>query len=220
MDGQSFLQLLRTRWSLVAVGLMLGLIGGTTVALLTPIKFSSTAEVLLRTPGWAAITSGDVADSSPYSANEFAQERAKTYANLLSAPGFSGRLVENSHLQRDPSELSSDLSGRVIPDTVLIEVTATDRTATGAHELATATADELVNEIRALETPAGARIATIDPVLTSPATVPRNASDPDVAFILIIGGAAGFLAGITAATLMTDRRRATAAIHTSDGSSE
>lgn len=219
MDGRAFLQLLRTRWTTVATCLMLGLIVGTGVALLTPIKFASTAQVLLRTPGWNAITSGDIANASPYQADDYSQERARTYASLVSAPGFAERLHASSRLQRSASDFAGDLTARVVPDTVLLEVTAKDRTATGAQELTTAAAAELVKEIRQLETPDGALVSTVEPVLTSPATAPKDATDPDVAFMVTMGGAFGFLAGVTVATLMNTRRRSPTAINTSQGSS-
>lgn len=220
MDGRAFLQLLCRRWTTVAICLMLGLIGGTVTALLTPIRFASTAQVLLRTPGWNAITSGDIANASPYQADDYSQERARTYASLVSAPGFAERLQQSSHLQHSASDFASDLTARVVPDTVLLEVTAKDQTATGAQELATAAAAELVKEIRQLETPDGARVSTVEPVLTSPAMVPKDASDPDVAFVVTLGGIFGFLAGVTVATLLDARRRSPTAINTSQGSSE
>lgn len=220
MEAREFVEMLRLRWNVVAIAVMLGLIGGMAVALLTPVKFESTAQVLLRTPGWNAITSGDVAESSPYEADQFAQERARTYASLVSAQGFADRLVKNSRSSQDATELSGDLTGRVVPDTVLIEVTAKDGTSNGARDLADAAAAELIDEIRQLETPSGSRIATIEPVLTSPATSPRDASEPDLAFTLIIGGACGFLAGITAATLMAGRCRSPAAAEMSHRSSK
>lgn len=211
MDARGFIDLLRSRWTVVAVGLMVGLIGGVAVALLTPVRFEATAQVMLRTPGWNAITSGDVADSSPYEADQFAQKRARTYANLVTANGFADRLVMNSRLSRNAGDLSNDLSGRVVPDTVLIEVTAKDPTSNGARQLADAAAAELIDEIRQLETPSGSRIATIEPVLTSPAVAPREASDPNLPFILTIGGSGGFLAGVTASALMGGRRRTSTA---------
>jgi capsular polysaccharide biosynthesis protein len=204
MDLVSFLGLLRRRRMLVLVALQVGILTGLTVSLLTTPKFAANADMFLATPGWNGTGTAEGMEASPYRGDEFTQERARSYVNLAGGDELATRAAAAVDPTLTGAQLSDEISARVVPDTVLIEVTVKDRSATRAARLADAVANELAADIRQLETPGGSRIPTIDPVVTRRAMVPTAPSDPKMLNNLALGAVAGLLVGVTVA--FVDRR--------------
>jgi hypothetical protein len=105
-----------------------------------------------------------------------------------------------------PAELSSAVSARVRPDTVLIAVTVKSSSPVDAQNLANAVTLQLADDIRRLETPAGMRIPNVDPVITQPAEAPSRPTDPNIAVYALLGISIGFLIGVTGVALGHRRR--------------
>ncbi|TSE00418.1 hypothetical protein FOS14_08350 [Skermania sp. ID1734] len=203
MDIETFAYVLRRKWRLVLVCLMAGLVAGIGFSLMQTPMFESTARVFLRTPGWNNVTTADTAETSPYHADEFAQQRARSYARLASSEAVAARVIGNTKIPMDPRDLAANTSVHLIPDTVLLDINVQNRSPSRARELADGVSAELASEIRAIETPRGSLIPTVEPVVISPATTPRTLAEPHVAFNLIIGAAVGLLFGVSLAAAST-----------------
>jgi Mrp family chromosome partitioning ATPase/capsular polysaccharide biosynthesis protein len=206
MELRSYIRFLRGSWEWVALFTLAGLILAMGLALATTPRFVATSELFLTTPGYSSIGSLATNTTSPYQADIFSQERARSYVQLASRVDLARRVVDKLGISMRPEDLADATSASVEPDTVLIDIRVRSSSPTDAKVLADAVTEELANDIRKLETPAGVLIATVDPVVTEPAEVPKKPSEPNIALYLVFGASGGFLAGVSAVAWLRRRR--------------
>ncbi len=202
MDFRRYLEFLRSQWEWIAIATIAGGVVAMALALSATPKFAATAELFLATPGYSGVASIDNADNSPFQADAFSQQRARSYVELATRPDLARRVVESHQLAMSPTELAQSVSARVRPDTVLIAVTVKSPSPVDAQNLANAVTAQLADDIRRLETPAGMRIPNVDPVVTQPADLPSRPTDPNIAVYALLGITLGFLVGVTGVVLL------------------
>lgn len=206
MDFRRYLDFLRSQWEWIAIATIAGGVIAMSIALSATPKYAATAELFLSTPGWSSVASTDNADNSPFQADAFSQQRARSYVELAVRPDLAQRVVDKLQLAMSPADLAAATSARVRPDTVLIAVTVKSSSPVDAQNLANAVTVQLADDIRRLETPAGMRIPNVDPVITQLAEAPSEPTDPNIAVYVSLGISLGFLVGVTGLALFRRRR--------------
>lgn len=189
----------RRSWRIVVAFVLVGLLVGLGLSLLTPTKYESSSQVFLAAPRWKIPGSIEGVESSPYQGDAFTQRRARSYVPLIKSRDLALRVINTLGLYTTPEELSDNLSARVIPDTVLIEISARADTAKNAVELTDGLVAELSNAIKVLETPGGTQIPTVEPVVVEEALLPTTPVEPKIDRNVLLGGAGGMLLGLTVA---------------------
>ncbi|CAN5140117.1 hypothetical protein BH11ACT7_BH11ACT7_02390 [soil metagenome] len=203
MDLRGFLRILAAKAEWVVASIAGGAICAMAVAFLTPPQFIAVSEMFLATPGYSAVGAYSTEDSSPYQADGFSQQRARTYVKLATRVDLARRVIDKLGIDMRPDDLARSVSASVQPDTVLIDVSVKSTDPMAAKVLADAVIAELADDIRTLETPAGMRISSVDPVITESAEVPTQASEPKIWVLLALGLSVGALLGISLAALCT-----------------
>ena len=206
MDLRRYLNFLRSQWEWIAIATIAGGVIAMSIALSATPKYAATSELFLATPGWSSVASIDNADNSPFQADAFSQQRARSYVELAARPDLAQRVVDKLQLGMGPADLAAATSARVRPDTVLIAVTVKSSSPVDAQNLANAVTVQLADDIRRLETPAGMRIPNVDPVITQLAEAPSEPTDPNIAVYVSLGISLGFLVGVTGLALFRRRR--------------
>ncbi|MGR6525920.1 hypothetical protein ACU5JM_30080 [Rhodococcus erythropolis] len=206
MNPSRFFEVLRDRWIVVGISTVLGLLVGVLLTMLTPTTFKSSTELFLTTPGWGTPTTLGNADSSPFQGDEFSQQRAGTYTRLAEGADFSARVA--SRLGESGLRDVESLSVRVVPDTVLLEISGTADSADRALQLTNAASDEMNETIRRLETPSGTLIPTVQPLTVVTASAPTSPSGPQTIPNLLLGLVVGSMVGVTGVILAAARSRA------------
>ncbi len=206
MDLRSYLRFLRGNWEWIAALTSIGVVAAMALSLSTTPKFAATSELFLTTPGYSTMGSLSTFNTSPYQADSFSQQRARSYVELATRVDLARRVTDTLDINMRPEDLAAATSATVAPDTVLMNITVRASSSAEAKALADAVTAELANDIRKLETPSGTLIPTVDPVVTQPAGTPTRPVEPNIAIYLILGATAGFLAGISAAAWLTRRR--------------
>lgn len=207
MTLRDYLSFLRGSWVWVAVSTLVGITVAMVLVLSITPRYAATAEIFLATPGYSATGSLAASETSPFQADTFTQQRARSYVQLASHPDLAGRVIGKLGLDWRPEDLADATSAVARPDTVLIEVTVKSARPDEARVLADAVTAELASDIRRLEMPSSVIIPTVEPVVTQRAATPSAPSEPDVRIFLILGAAVGFLAGVTAAVFLRRRSR-------------
>lgn len=208
MNPRQFIDTIGAQWRIVAVLLLIGLLIPVAWSLSSDPEYRSSARIFLTTPGGrGAPTTLSTAGTSPYEGDQFSRQRAQTYVRLVTGDDFAARVADRLGDPDRAPAVSSGVSARVIPDTVLIEVAAVNPDPTEARDIAAASADQLSEEIRVLETPTGMRVPTVDPTTVSSAYVPTQTNGPRTGYLTAIGGALGLAAGLTAAVFVARLRR-------------
>src|SRR5207247_8544777 len=115
--------------------------------------------------------------------SDLKQQRLNSYVTLVKGPRIAQAVVDRLHLPMSTKQMQAKISAEVEPGTLLLVVTATDRSPSLARDIVTAAAAELVALAQELEP---ARPAAAAPTVTiavapvavasrSPAPLPANA---------------------------------------------
>lgn len=185
MELTDLVRILRRRWiPIVAAGIVgVGVAAGVS-ALQTP-SYQSSTRVFVSTQ--TGETSADLAQSNAYTLS-----RVLTYAELARSERVLAVVVERLGLDVDELELMRQIEAVPVPETTIIQITATstdpDEAAAIANETATSLAS-VVDEIEGTATQASpVRLTTI-----AEARPPESASSPSWPLNMLLGGLAALV---------------------------
>ncbi len=194
MELQDYWRTLRRRWGLVmgCMGLVIVLAAIWTWSV-TPL-YSSTTRIFVST------SQSD--ENSAYTGNLFATQRVASYADLVTSNQLAERVAADLDTEANPltpAELRDKVSARSVPETVLLEISATDPDAELARAIAQAYAEELQGLVEELETPLGATDAVVKATLIDDAQASSSPVSPNPVRNLALAAVLGLLLGVGAA---------------------
>jgi capsular exopolysaccharide synthesis family protein len=205
------LRVLRARWRVTVLCLLLAVLGAAVVTASLPRQYTSDVTLYVS-------LQGEAADSdSAYQASQLAKERVVSYAPLLKDERITQPVIDRLQLGVTPAQLASRITVTVQPDTVVLSAAVTDTSPERAAAIANALAEEFVGLVNDLEQPIGSRASTtpgqpappppakIGVQIIRPATPNPVAVSPNSLFNLALGAALGLLLGIGAAFLRNAR---------------
>lgn len=192
MDLRDYFKVFGRRWRLVAAFVLVSVAAATLVTLAAPLKYTSTVRLFVST------SQPDLA--SAYQGGLLSEQRVASYADLVTGPEIARRVVDRLGYKRGPDALRGQISASVVPNTVILVVTVTDRNPRTAGRIAQALADEFTSFVKRVETTSAKsgtpiKVISLGPPVTGHTPVSpqpmRNAAGA-VAIGLLLGiGAAG-----------------------------
>ncbi|MDF0530643.1 Wzz/FepE/Etk N-terminal domain-containing protein [Tsukamurella sp. 8F] len=209
MELTSVWKVIRARWRIVVAGILLGIIGAIGATLLMTPKHESTARVLIGTCGEGSI------DQS-YQCGMYAQQRTSSYVSLVDSDMLAGRVIGDLHLNMSSQDLLSRLSVKAEPDSVVLDITATDTDGGRAQSIANSAAKQTGPLIREVERSDKGGNPFTDVTVIDTASAPTTTGSgmlPNVAFGLV----AGLVVGLIAAFI---RERSDASVNSRDDLAE
>ena len=143
-----------------------------------------------------------------FQGSQFVVQRMSSYAPLASSPLVLQPVITKLNLPTSVRDLRKEITVSSPPETVLLEVSATDAVAATSARIADEVSIELGKVIQELETPRGLGASRVKVTLTDPADVPLTPSSPQVLLNLLLGAIAGAAIGFAAALIRhnLDRR--------------
>jgi succinoglycan biosynthesis transport protein ExoP len=203
MTSRDGFRLLRKHTLVVLACIAAGAVAALTLSSFTPRTYESQAQLFVS----AARTNNA---GGVYDRALFAQGRVKSYVSLVTTPAVMAAVVKRLGLPTTPDQLAKQISVRSDPDTVLLLITARDRSAKGAQNIANATAEEFSSLAASLEgTDGGA--PSVQLRITKPAEASGAPVRPRTTYDLALGLFLGAVAGVGLAAL---RERWSTAIET------
>jgi succinoglycan biosynthesis transport protein ExoP len=199
------LRVVRRRWRIVALCVLLGLLGAGVASYLTPREYSSDVTLYVSLQGRA-----DSSDAA-YQASQIAKERVVSYAPLLQDERITQPVIDKLQLGVTAAQLAQRITVTVQPDTVVLSAAVTDTSPQRAADIANALADEFVGLVSSLEQPFGPQPAAapagqpapqatkIGVQIIRPATAVNQPISPNIPFNIALGTALGLLVGLAAA---------------------
>lgn len=201
------IHILRERWKIVALCLVLGVLGAGVATYFAPREYSSDITLYVSLQG-----SAEDSDEA-YQANELAKERVLSYQPLLTDERVTQAVIDRLGLPMTPAELAQHITVTVDSDSVVMTAAVRDSTPQGAADVANALAAEFVGLVGQLEEPIGPTTAPAAPApgqpappapepakigaeIIRPATPQPTPVSPDTPFNLALGGALGLLLGV------------------------
>ena len=143
------------------------------MALQTPM-YRATSQVFVSASQASSAEAGGAVQ-----ADVFAQNRVATYAQLVSSPEVLEPVISDLGLTATPRDLAGQITAVNPPQTVLLEVTATDASSAQAAALANAAGQRLADAIETLETADDSDTAPIKVTVTKPAVPPGSPYSPN-----------------------------------------
>ena len=198
MDLQEVISALRARWwwpvsvaaALAGVALVHGLVS-------TPLYVSNTQLFVS--------TTGSSSTSEVFQGSQFSQERVTSYAELLTGEEISGRVIKALDLDVSPGALSRQVSAAAVTDTVLINISVADPSASQAQAIAEALGNEFTRFVAELEGADATGGSPVKVAVSEAASLPLTPSSPhvsrDIALGLIVGLLIGALISVARARL-------------------
>lgn len=197
MEIQDYLKILKARWIIIGVTVVVAILGALGASLLATPQYESSARMFVSTSGGASV-------GEAYQGNLFSQQRVASYSELVTSEALAARVLGVLPLALTPSQLAAKVRASSTPDTVLFDIVVTDSSPTQAREIANAMATELTAQVRELETPENggspsAGVKTFQEAAASEAPV-----TPKTKRNIALGTVVGLLLGIALA-LVRDR---------------
>lgn len=192
MELKDYWQTVRRRWRLVMATLIAALaLAGVFTLQATP-QYESSTRLFVS-------TTSESDSSSAYTGNLFATQRVTSYADLVTSRALAEQVSDSLGDGSDPEELMQAVAASVVPETVILEITAVDMDSGRARDIAQAYGEELTALVKELETPDGESRAPIRASIVDNAVESVAPVSPQPVRNLALAGVLGLLLGVGAA---------------------
>ena len=205
MTLHDYLTILRRSWPVILIATIVGTLIALGLSLaMTPV-YQATSQLFVSVKSAGA--AGDA-----YTGGLFVQQRVKSYVDVVDSPAVLEPVIEELGLDSTYIGLASQVSATTPPNTVLLNVSATDTSPAQAAKIANAVAASYANEIARLE---GAKTTMdglprlggngnqtpVQATVIKPAEVPTAAIFPRTQLNVLLGALLGLLVGVGIAVL-------------------
>jgi capsular exopolysaccharide synthesis family protein len=197
MDLRDYVRLLRRRWRLVVLIVLLGVASATAATLSQGRVYTSKAQFFVSAQDRA--TGGDI--SSAYTGGLFTQQRVKSYVSLVSSLRVAGLVQNELGSSMPPEKLAKKLSASAPLDQVLINVSVSDGDPATAQQIANALGKVFPSVVDDLERPANGSPSPVKVSLVQPADLPHTPTSPKPKLNLALGLLVGLAVGVGGAVL-------------------
>lgn len=201
MELSQYLQAMRSHWRLILAMTLVGIAAAGAVTLLIPPSYASTSKLFVSTSG---------TETNSAQANIVAQDRVPSYAQLLGTEQFAkGVIAELGLTDMLPSDLAANVEAAVAPNSVILEITVTDKSPERAQLITNTMATQFVELVTLLETPEPVptvdangvititnQVAPVKVTVAQAGGLPYEPVFPDPMLNLPLGALVGLLIGL------------------------
>jgi capsular exopolysaccharide synthesis family protein len=195
VNVSEYLLMLRKRWRLVALCLLVGV--GVAAALtwtITP-KYEASTQLFVSAKDAGSDLNGLA------QGGQFTQERVQSYADIVDSPSVTATVADYLDNGLTPEQIADEISASAPLNTVLIDVHVTDTEPRRAQAIANAVSDEFALFVNTLETPTGSNKSPVKVSVVKRAALPTAPVSPRKPLNLALGVLVGLLVGIGCAVL-------------------
>lgn len=194
MTLRAYLRILRERRKLVLLFTLLSVLAAIVVTSLTPKVYQATAQVYV-----ASTTSGDPLTVSE--ASIYLQSQVATFAAIVTSPDVLHGIQKDLDLNLSDSALKPKLTADAPAAQTLINIHATDKSASEAANIANSASRAFIKAVELYSTPAGSNRPSVQLFSTDPATAPTSPVSPVPVLNIGIGLFLGLLIGVSLAVV-------------------
>lgn len=195
MELADALRALRKRVVLVVTCVLLAAGAALAYTLIAPPLYSANIRLFISTTDAAG------GSSSALNGSLFSQQRAKSYADLISTPALAEAVTDQLGPRFTAEQVGGSIRANAVPDTVLLDVTATDGDPRRAQAIANAVGRQFPALVQELEKPSTGGPSPVKISLVQPAGLPTRPVSPDPVRNLGAGLMLGLLLGVGLAVL-------------------
>ncbi|MBO1755776.1 polysaccharide biosynthesis tyrosine autokinase [Allobranchiibius sp. CTAmp26] len=194
MDLRTYLRVLRKRWRIVVATVVVMVALASAYTLASTKTYQSTAQFFVST--------SDSSDSAQLAqGSTFSQARVTSYTQLVTAPVVLQPVIDELKLPMTAAELGTQVSATVPPNTVLINVAVTDKSAYQAQRIAAALAQQFPKTVEGIERVSVTSQSPVKVTTTKTPIVNSGPVSPRPVRNVLLGLVLGLLLGIGLAVL-------------------
>ncbi|MFD0482555.1 O-antigen ligase family protein [Kineococcus sp. GCM10028916] len=190
---QFYRMALRRHWRLIVLLTGGGMVTAFVFAGLSRPAYQAEAQLFVGT------TSNSADSAGLNQSGQFAQQRVKSYVELVSSPRVLEPVISRLGLPLTVNEFAGRVEASAPLDTVLINVRVTDADPQLAAEAANLIADQFAELAPQLETERSGEASPVAVTLARPATVPTSPIGESRPELLVLGALAGLALGLAGA---------------------
>lgn len=194
MDLRGYLKVLQRRWISILVITLATLAVTALITFLLPPKYTASTRLFYGVQ--AAQSGSDLAQGST-----FAEAQLSSYSQVATSPLVLQPVIDQLGLQTTPAALAEQVSAFAPTDTVIIQVTVTDKDAQQAAKIANQVGQQLASVSSDLSPRRQDGSQSVKATILAPAQVPTNPSSPNILRNLAAGLILGLLLGVAVAIL-------------------
>jgi capsular exopolysaccharide synthesis family protein len=190
-----YVRVVRKRWRIVLLGLLIGLLGAVAVTWSTPRQYQAQVTI------YVSAQTGADGVAAAYQGSLLSEQRVKSYARLLTGLRVAQAIVDHLGLKVPAGDVAGRIEASAQPDTVLLTATVTDRSPQRAKDIADAAGVVFTRLVAELEQPTSDAPPTVTARVVEPAVLPSVPAIPSVPLNLTVGVLLGFVVGYVLALL-------------------
>jgi capsular exopolysaccharide synthesis family protein len=194
LNLSDYLRILRRNWILIASATLAGLLIGGAASVLTPPTYTSETQLFV-----AIQSSGTVQELQQ--GNTFTQARVQSYVKTVDSPAVLQPAIDSLGIGTSAEDLANQVKASTDANTVLITITASDRSPAMAGAIAQAVADSLITTVDKLESPKAGGTSPVSLSIIKPAKAPAYPAAPNTRLNLVVGTLIGLTLGIALSLL-------------------
>jgi capsular exopolysaccharide synthesis family protein len=194
VDLSDYLLILRKSWILIISVTVAGVLAAGVASLATVPTYASTTRVFV------AIQTSDVNSADLSAGTTYVRSQVKSFAEVATTDKVLGPVIDELDLKTTVANLAGKVTATAPVDTVIIEISVEDLSATRAADIANAVGRNLIDAVEQLSKPTDAaspvKMSTVSPALPA-----SQSTSPNVRLNLLLGLLAGVALGLGAAIL-------------------
>src|SRR5690242_16494496 len=144
MTFEEYLKAIRDHWRTGCIVLVLCLTASSGLYFVLPRTFTASTQL------YVSAQSTDSAQAA-YQGAQLSEQRVASYTRLASSPRVTREVVDSLSLAQNPETLANSISASSSPDSVIIDISVSDRSAEQASKIANQVAEVLVRVVDQLE---------------------------------------------------------------------
>lgn len=196
MDLHEFLASVRKHWAVILLSTLLFLVISVGYSLAVPKKYESQTQLYL------SVSSGEATSSEFAQAAAFSQNAVNSYVYVAQSSVVLDSVIEELGLDTDAADLAEQVTASSIPQTALINITATASTPEEAARLANAVGEHLKDVVEnTLEPSTGSGGSSIHLTTTQTAVAEPAPVSPLLGQNIALGLLAGLALGLALALM-------------------
>ncbi len=187
MTLRAYLRVLRERWLLLLLFVLITTGVALLITDLTPKSYTATAQVL--------VSSSTTADPSIQAqSNAYVSTQVPTYAKVIGSPDVIKFVQQDLHLGLSDKQIRDKLNASAETSTSIIDVSASDGSAARAANLANSAARGFIQAVQGYS-------SSVKLFLTGPADQPSSPSSPKTLLNIVLGVVFGLVLGAAIAVI-------------------
>ncbi len=195
MTVLEYLRVVRERWKVIVLAVLLGLVAALAVFLVRPPEYTA------QTSLYVSAQVGDDPQQA-YQGAQLSEQRVTSYTELVTGDRVISEAIRRLGLREKPETLAARVTATSAQDSVIINISATDISPSQAAAIANTLGTVTTEVVAELERPAAPNgVPAVAVRIVQPAQTPDEPSSTGLAVILALGLLGGLGVGVGVALL-------------------